>query len=175
MLVASVTAGMHSTFVIGLDPGVRVSYFAVRIDMGAGDTMGRASPTCSVLSFGCVAVDFSKDNPVHDALTNPLESIWQSPELSGQCTTHTLYSLVEGCKLTTTESCVVWEQQRGYLREHLGDPFLFTARKLGWPVKIMPPSEKYHRIGVSSNKQVCTPTVLFQAFQRVLTAIIVMR
>jgi hypothetical protein len=85
VLVASVTAGMHSTFVIGLDPGVRVSYFAVRIDMGAGDTMGRASPTCSVLSFGCVAVDFSKDNPVHDALTNPLESIWQSPELSGQC------------------------------------------------------------------------------------------
>jgi hypothetical protein len=67
---------------------------------------------------------------------------------------------VEGCKLATTESCVVWEQQRGYLREHLSDPFLFTARKLGWPVKIMPPSEKYHRIGVSSNKQVCPHMVV---------------
>ena len=83
------------------------------------------------------------------------QSIWESPELADQCTFQTLYSLVERCKRATTESCVVWERQRGYLREHLGDPFLSTAHKLGWPIKIMSPSEKYHRIGVSSNKQVC--------------------
>ena len=148
--------GMQSAFVIGLDPGAQVSYFAVKVDIGFGDAMVRAPPTCSVLSFGCVSVDFSKDNPVHDALTNPLESIWESPELADQCTFQTLYSLVERCKRATTESCIVWEQQRGYLREHLVDPFLATAHKLGWPVKIMTPSEKYHRIGVSSNKQVCT-------------------
>ena len=149
---------MQSAFVIGLDPGVQVSYFAVKVDAGFEDAMVYSPPTCSVLSFGYVSVDFSKDDPVHDALTNPLESIWDAPDLSRQCTTQTLYSLVERCKWATTESCVVWEQQRGYLREHLGDPFLSTAHKLGWPVKIMSPSEKYHRIGVSSNKQVCTPS-----------------
>ena len=144
---------MHSVFLIGLDPGVHVSYFAVRIY--AGD---HVAPTCSVLSFGHVTIDFSKHDPVYEALTNPLKSIWESQELPGQCTT--LYSLVERCKLTANESCIVWEQQRGYLREHLGDPFLSTAHRLGWPVKIMPPSEKYHRIGVSSNKQVCPHMVV---------------
>ena len=100
--------GMQSAFVIGLDPGAQVSYFAVKVDIGFGDAMVRAPPTCSVLSFGCVSVDFSKDNPVHDALTNPLESVWESPELADQCTFQTLYSLVERCKRATTESCVVW-------------------------------------------------------------------
>ena len=112
------------------------------------------TPIFSVLSFGSIAVDFSKENAALDALTNPLDPVWEAAELSNLCTTQTLFGLVEKGRQETQECHVVWEQQRGYLREHLGDPFVAEARRIGWPVKTMPPSEKYHRMGVSSNKQV---------------------
>jgi hypothetical protein len=45
-----------------------------------------------------------------------------------------------------------------WVRREPGDPFVrfstAEACRIGWPVKTMPPSEKYHRMGVSSNKQV---------------------
>jgi hypothetical protein len=147
---------MQSVFVIGLDPGVNVSYFALRIDVLTGDS-NTDTPICSVLSFGRVKVDFRKDNVV-DVLNKPLHTVWESAEISSQCTpsdsVRTLFNLVEGYRSSTHESCVVWEQQRGYLREHLGDPFVVEAHRLGWPVKVISPSDKYHRMGVTSNKQV---------------------
>ena len=147
---------MQSVFVIGLDPGVNVSYFALRIDVLTGDS-NTDTPICSVLSFGRVKVDFRKDNVV-DVLNKPLHTVWESAEISSQCTPsdseRTLFNLVEGYRSSTHESCVVWEQQRGYLREHLGDPFVVEAHRLGWPVKVISPSDKYHRMGVTSNKQV---------------------
>ena len=141
---------MGPVFVIGLDPGAKVWYFAARID--ATPTGG--APTCSVMCFGFVSVDFSKGNPVLDVFTNPLQPIWESPEFGSRDAGKSLYRLVDACRLSPHECLVVWEQQRGYLREHLGDPFLLTARELGWSVKVMPPAEKYHRLGVSRDKQV---------------------
>ena len=99
-----------------------------------------------------------------DALTNPLEAVWESAETSRQCTARTLFGLVECGRRSAHESCVVWEQQRGYLREHLSDPFIAETRRLGWPVRVMPPSEKYHRMGVSSDKQVCFGRVFARVF-----------
>ena len=154
-MLQAMTACTQSAFVIGLDPGAKLSYFAVRLDMVvAGDGIAHA-PEWSLLSFGSVTVDFRKQNPVLDALTNPLEPVWESAETSRQCTTRTLFGLVECGRRSAHESCVVWEQQRGYLREHLSDPFIAETRRLGWPVRVMSPSEKYHRMGISSDKQVC--------------------
>ena len=154
-MLQAMTACTQSAFVIGLDPGAKLSYFAVRLDMVvAGDGIAHA-PEWSLLSFGSVTVDFRKQNPVLDALTNPLEPVWESAETSRQCTARTLFGLVECGRRSAHESCVVWEQQRGYLREHLSDPFIAETRRLGWPVRVMSPSEKYHRMGISSDKQVC--------------------
>ena len=162
-MLQGMTACTQSTFVIGLDPGAKISYFAARLDMVVTDGIACA-PEWSVLSFGSVAVDFRKENPVLEALTNPLEPVWESAETSRQCTTRTLFGLVECGRRSAHESCVVWEQQRGYLREHLSDPFIAETRRLGWPVRVMPPSEKYHRMGVSSDKQVCFGRVFARVF-----------
>ena len=147
----------RSAFVIGLDPGSKVSYFAVRVEAGAGAASaasGPGSPVCTVLGFGSVAADFQKSNPVLDVLTKPLEPCWESAELAEQRGAQTLYGLVECGRQAASECLVIWERQRGYLQEHLGAGFVAQAVALGWAVRVMAPSEKYHRLGVSSNKQV---------------------
>ena len=76
-----VLEGAQSVFVIGLDPGARVSYFAMRVDMVVTLGSSMHTPIFSVLSFGSIAVDFSKENAALDALTNPLDPVWEAAEL----------------------------------------------------------------------------------------------
>jgi hypothetical protein len=165
----------RSAFVIGLDPGSKVSYFAVRVEAGAGISAwtgaasaasGPGSPVCTVLGFGSVVVDFQKSNPVLDVLTKPLEPCWESAELAEQRGAQTLYSLVQFGRRTASECVVIWERQRGYLQEHLGAGFVAQAVALGWAVRVMAPSDKYHRLGVSSNKQVLITGLLHLAYHR---------
>jgi hypothetical protein len=46
----------------------------------------------------------------------------------------------------------VLERQRGYLREHLHDPLAALITDLGWTLVSMSPSEKFHHLGVTSDK-----------------------
>ena len=151
----------RSAFVLGLDPGSKVSYFALRVDRADSSAcvtdavaVGADSPVCTVLGFGSVAVDFHKDSPVLDMLTKPREPKWELDELSKQHGAQTLFGLVECCRRSVDELLLVWERQRGYLHEHLGAAFMAQAGALGWAVRVMAPAEKFHRLGVSSNKQV---------------------
>ena len=64
-MLQGMTACTQSTFVIGLDPGAKISHFAARLDMVVTDGIACA-PEWSVLSFGSITVDFRKQNPVLD-------------------------------------------------------------------------------------------------------------
>jgi len=84
-----------------------------------------------------------------DAISAPWhkESSWSSSDSAGS-----LFELVSEHKRLGDSVLVVLEAQRGYLREHLSDPLQALMRTIGWDFCLMPPSEKLHRLGVTSDK-----------------------
>jgi len=165
--------------ILALDPGRNVSFVAVRVTSPSRDGFRVAAFGKIPVTFSHGAQPSSPEQVIslteHEesswsssSSTNPLllraipdpqaasdaisapwhkESSWSSSDSAGS-----LFELVSEHKRLGDGVLVVLEAQRGYLREHLSDPLQALMRTIGWDFCLMPPSERLHRLGVTSDK-----------------------
>mmetsp|Transcript_3364 Transcript_3364/g.7180 ORF Transcript_3364/g.7180 Transcript_3364/m.7180 type:complete len:178 (+) Transcript_3364:144-677(+) len=127
----------NTQVIIGIDPGRSLAYVGLEV----GDDMAR------VIGFGKTDICRSRGSPschdhdVRDAVVDTgavFDAVAQTPVLTA---------------MLSRATAVVWEKQRGYIEEHTERAFLHLASVAGWPAVSMPPSEKYHSLGVSASKE----------------------
>lgn len=111
--------------IVSFDPGVPCTFLLFRVDS--------VSPTVIM----CGTADVRNEDA-------PLRSLGgeQAPS-----SFETLRQMLDSCDL------IVWEKQRGWLHEHVEVGFLGWCLAHGRSVRVIPPSEKYHRLCVTEDKQ----------------------
>ena len=122
--------------VISMDPGAKISFVAILV----------RKEILKVISWGKIPVDFTGNHLVHPV--SVLCTAWEAVTIGQGASC--LWGLL---KLYNCRTSFVWERQRGYLDHFLGEPFVDFIRGAGYVVEIVSPSEKFYRLGVSSNKQ----------------------
>mmetsp|Transcript_59955 Transcript_59955/g.147393 ORF Transcript_59955/g.147393 Transcript_59955/m.147393 type:complete len:223 (+) Transcript_59955:73-741(+) len=140
--------------VVSLDPGSSISFVCVRICTSTQHS------SAEVVAFGRISIPSFADILPHQAADAALTSSWSSESswlshslLEGMCSD--LLMLVSVCQARGDRVIFVLERQRGYLREHLHDPLAALISDIGWRLVSMPPSEKFHRLGVTADKTEC--------------------
>jgi len=126
----------HPLLVVAVDPGASSAFIAIKLT---------GLSNLHWVAFGRVHLHFSAGESARELF----EKEW-TPEWHNCGDINSLQTLLqehEGPLLLAVE------QQRGYLREHLFDPIISLCSERGFATKVVQPSEKFHSLGVSRDKQ----------------------
>lgn len=128
-----------SKLVVSMDPGRKVSFVAAAV-YGS-----RPQVKVTLLAWGKVPIFVNPKFEPSSILTNPWEA--------SRCFLEKPSSLRDLIVAFGGQPHFVWEQQRGYLDLCVGVPFGLYVNSEGHGMDIIPPNEKYHRLGVSKDKR----------------------
>jgi len=127
---------MLPLLVVGLDPGASSAFVAVEV---------KGLSSLEVAAFGRVPLNFSTGESAGELFGNAWALEWSKHGNNAS----SLQSLLCG---HVHQRLVVIQQQRWYLWEHLFDATVALCKEQGYPIKVLPPSERFHRLGVSKDK-----------------------